>query len=92
MIDKDSVIRSADHLTTAHLDGEAIVLDASSGQYFGVNELGARILTLIEKPVSFEAICDTLSREYAVERSRLEQDIVAFLSDLREKKLVSLDD
>lgn len=90
MIDKDTVIRSEAHLKTAHLDGEAIVLDTSSGRYFGVNELGARILTLIESPVTMQQICDTLAAEYAVERARLEQDISAFLSDLEAKNLVSL--
>lgn len=92
MIDKDTLIRSEDHLTTAHLDEEAIVLDTASGQYFGVNELGARVLTLIESPRSMAEICDTLAREYDVERSRLEQDIVNFISDLHAKDLVSLDD
>ena len=90
MIDKDTVIRTEDRLKTAHLDGEAIVLDTSSGRYFGVNELGARVLTLIENPVTMQEVCDTLAGEYAVERSRLEQDVAAFLSDLKAKNLVSL--
>ena len=90
MFEKDTVIHSEDRLSAAHLDGEAIVLDTSSGTYFGVNQLGARILTLIESPVSLSRIVETLSREYDVEASRIEEDVVAFLTELREKELVSL--
>jgi PqqD family protein of HPr-rel-A system len=91
MIDSDTIISTADRLTTAHLDGEAIVLDTSSGQYFGVNELGARILELIDTPVALGDIHRSLLNEYDVEAEQLEADVRMFIDQLHSKGLVSLD-
>ncbi|RMF60886.1 MAG: PqqD family protein, partial [Bacteroidetes bacterium] len=41
------MVTVSDDLTTADLGGEAIVLDVKSGNYFGLNEVGAFILECI---------------------------------------------
>ncbi len=43
------------------LAGEAPILNLKSGVYFGLDAVGARIWSLLQKPVMLAEICDALS-------------------------------
>src|SRR5438874_308601 len=43
----DSRVVPADELLSSELDGEAVILDLTSGVYFGLNGVGARIWELL---------------------------------------------
>jgi len=67
---------------------EAVLLDLDSGAYFGLDPVGFRIWRLMESNPTFVEICDRMVDEYDVERSVVEHDAAALLSELVEKKLV----
>lgn len=90
MLEKDTIITVAEDLTAADLDGEAIILNIKTGHYFGLNELGARVFELIQRPVSMNVVMDALLEEYDVEREQLEHDVLIFLEDLRRHQLISV--
>ena len=72
----------SNHLAVADLGDEAVVLDPSSGNYFGLNEVAARILELAQEPTTVGEIVDRLLGEYNVGRDRLTSDVTAFVDDL----------
>jgi PqqD family protein of HPr-rel-A system len=72
----------------AELGDEAVLLNVESGVYFGLDAVGTRILRLLEQGIAEEEIVGTLLEEYEVERSVLEADVSAFLSQLRAKGLL----
>lgn len=88
MITVKSTVSVAPGLTAAHLGDEAVLLDASSGRYYGLNELGARIFDLAKGTASVQEIKDVLLQEYKVEAERLEADLLAFLQEMESKKLI----
>ena len=88
----DTTFASVEGISSAELDGEAVLLDVNSGQYFGLNGVGARIMTLIQKPMSIRSICDALINEFDVEREQLVQDVHAFMSEMTEHRLVAIVD
>lgn len=91
MITEQSVITSAPDLTTAYLDGEAVILDLQSGQYYGLNEVGARIFNLVQEPSSVGDVIDQIVQEYAVETDQFKQDLLAFLESMAQKKLIKVE-
>lgn len=72
------------------MDDEIVILDMQSGQYFGLNEVGARIWMLGEQGESLEAIFTTLMGEFDVEAEKLRQDMIQVISDLVEEGLLLL--
>lgn len=69
------------------LDGEAVILDISSGTYFGLNAVGASIWQLIEQHGQLSAVLEALSGEFDAPRDVLERDLLALVTQLAEARL-----
>ena len=72
------------------ISGEIVLLDLASEQYFGLDEVGARIWALINEGRAVGEVADSLLQEYEVERATLESDIDELLRSLLEAGLISL--
>lgn len=64
------------------VDGEAVLLDLRSGQYYGLDALGTRIWTLLGEHRSLAAVREALLAEYDVEEARLQADLETFVKSL----------
>lgn len=64
------------------LDGEIVILDASKGVYFGLDEVGAFIWNMLLQPVTLGEIRDAILREYAVDESTCERDLISLIAQL----------
>ena len=85
-----SIVAAASQQVSADLHGEAVILDLERGRYYGLNEVGARVWSLVQQPRVVSEIRDCILGEYAVDRDRCEADLMALLSQLLEKRLVEL--
>lgn len=90
MITMHTTVVIAPGLAAAELGGEAVVLDANTGKYYGLNELGARIFDLIRQPAAVRDVVQALLQEYEVTADRLEQDVLAFLHAMEARELVEV--
>ncbi len=90
MVNEQSKVVVASGLTAADLGGEAVLLDANSGRYFGLNEVGARILDLARQPQTIEEIVESLEAEFDVDRERLSEDVLVFVRQLVERRLLEV--
>jgi hypothetical protein len=73
----------------ADLDEEVVLLNLKSGEYYGLNAVGATIWSLIQVPSSVEALRKRLLQEYpGVEPDRCARETLALLEDLAEAGLV----
>jgi hypothetical protein len=79
---RDSLIKVAKEQVACDLAGEAVILNLKSGQYFGLNEVGARIWNLIQQPKKVGAVLDALLKEYDVALDHLERDLFALLEQM----------
>jgi hypothetical protein len=68
--------------------GETMLLDMTSGTYFGLDEIGGQVWEKLEEGVSLAQACDSIERDYDVERAVLERDVLALAGELVEKKLI----
>jgi hypothetical protein len=74
-----------------NLDGEAVLLEAGSGRYYGLNEVGTRMWSLIELHGEIEAVCRALLAEYDVPEDRLREDLGNFVETLAARGLLEVD-
>jgi Coenzyme PQQ synthesis protein D (PqqD) len=63
------------------VDGQMVLLDLSSEQYFGLNEVGADIVTRITRRPFDEAL-SSLTADYEVEPATLQRDVDELVDSL----------
>jgi hypothetical protein len=88
MITLHDAVRTSSEVTMADLDGEAVLLDARGGRYFGLNEVGTRIWMLAQESRRVSDLVATLQNEYEIDPDALQTDILAFLDDMARRRLV----
>ncbi len=84
----EPLIALNDAVVSAELDDELVLLNVETGVYYGLNELGARVWSLLGSGHGEAEIVDRLAGEFDVERATLEADVRAFLADLAAAGLI----
>ena len=90
MVSGDSTVVAAKDQVSSDLGGEVAILDLKAGVYYGLDAVGARIWSLIQKPRTVNEIRDILLEEYEVEPERCEHDLLALLRRLADEGLVEV--
>jgi Coenzyme PQQ synthesis protein D (PqqD) len=72
------------------LQDESVILNLDSERYFGLNEIGTRMLSLLTTSDSIQAAFDLLFDEYEVDREVLRQDLISLVEELVEQGLVEI--
>lgn len=70
------------------LDGEAVLLATESGKYFGLNEVGTRMWSLLHLHGDVEAVCHAILAEYDVPEELLREDVARFVGTLADRGLI----
>ena len=83
------VVASTDQLS-CDLGGEAAILNTKSGLYYGLDPVGARIWSLIQKPARVEEVRDTLLEEYEVSPEQCEAELMGLLEKLAGAGLIEI--
>jgi len=91
-ISLDSIVSVAPDQVSCDLDGEAAILNLTSGAYHGLDSIGAAVWTLISSPIAVHAIVDAMVAEYNVDRDHCERDLLALLQGLDERGLICVGD
>ncbi len=81
-IQKEQTAKISPEVLFQEVSGEIVLLDLASENYFGLDEIGARIWTLLSEGNSLGSVLDTLEQEYDVERAVLENDVGSLLEEL----------
>jgi hypothetical protein len=77
----DSVTINPDVLFR-ELDGEAVLLNLDAGMYYGLDPVGTKIWELIGEYGSLQLVFDAMLREYDVDATILENDLLRLVSEL----------
>jgi len=70
------------------MDGEAILINLSSGIYYSMDKVGGVIWELIEKRCSLEEIREAISGRYNVSPQQAQEDVERLTNELLQEKLV----
>lgn len=70
------------------LGDETVILHLESSTYFGLDDFGTKVWSMLKDGKRPAEICDILSGQYGVEQARVAADISTFLDDLIAKDLI----
>ena len=84
----DATITIPKYVLSESLNDETVVLDMSSGTYFGLSPVASRFWKLLNEGSSRENIEGVLLDEFEVEPEVLSADLDSLLADLEGKKLI----
>ena len=73
------------------IDGEAVLLHMTLGEYYGLNPSGTMMWQALVESPSLQAAYERLIAEYDVEPDVLKQDLIRLVDDLVAHALVQLD-
>jgi hypothetical protein len=79
----------SDHLFS-DLAEEAVILSLRNGKYYGVNNVGASIWSMIQKPMTLSEIEAVLMTEYAVSEDQCRSEVTAFLKSMIGEDLIDV--
>ena len=85
-----TVVVAKEHVS-ADLVGEIVIVNLSNGVYYGLDGVGYRVWDMIQKPITIEALRDSLAQEYDVEPECAEADLMAFFEKLEAEGLVTVE-
>ena len=74
---------------TAHLAGEAVLLDLKTKQYYQLNATAARVWQGLEQALEPQRIVDALMQEFAVDAATAQREMERVIGDLRARGLVT---
>ena len=72
------------------VDGEMVLLDMNSENYFGLDEVGTSIWQAMQERESLQEVLGTLLEAYDVEEEVLEKDLLHFIDRLEESGLITV--
>lgn len=81
-------VRAAKDQISCDLAGEAVILQLADGVYYGLNEVGARVWSLIQEQCSIGEIQSVIEDEYDVDAEQCGEDLQTLLRQLENKGLI----
>ena len=72
------------------LAAETVLLNVKTGQYHGLDPVGARFFEVMRDAASVSAACDILAVEFDQPQARIRTDFLGFLDELEQRGLVVL--
>jgi len=70
------------------IEGEAVMIDLVSGNYYTLGEVGTEIWSLLEQGSSRDEIVAALEERYDGDQATIEESVGAFLDELQHDELI----
>lgn len=74
------------------IDGEAVMMSIEQNSFYGIDEIGTQIWNFLENPTTPEKIITEMMQHYNVEREKCESDLMNFLNEILNNKLILIND
>ena len=83
-------VRVPEDVLISNLQDESVILNLNSERYFGLDNVGTRMLTVLNTSDSIEAAYESLAEEYDVDRQVLRQDMLSLIENLLQQGLIQV--
>ena len=87
MITLQNRVTVCDDVVFRALGEESVILSLDTGMYFGLDPVGTRIWTLLADR-DLAGVAETIHQEFNAELPEIQQDVLALVEQLLEKRLV----
>lgn len=92
MLSPDARFVAASDVLTGEFETDAVILDLRDGVYYGLDGVGARMWSLLQRPTSLRALRDAIVAEYDVEPARCLADLQELCAQLLKRGLIGVVD
>ena len=89
-ITQNTVFSRVETIASSEVGDETMMMDIDRGMYYALNPVSSRIWILLEQPLSVRDICEQLLEEYEIEPSICQQEVIKFLGQLLDRKIVTV--
>jgi hypothetical protein len=72
------------------VDSESVLLNLKSERYFGLDEVGTRMVSVLTSSDSIQVAYEALLKEYEVDAERLREDLTGLIDKLVDQGLVEI--
>lgn len=86
----DRRVTASRDVLSRELDGEAVLLDLNSGDYFGLNEVGSEIWRLIGEGTTVKNLRERLQATFDADIETITRDLDDLLGRLAAKGLITV--
>jgi hypothetical protein len=83
-------VKVPDDVLISGLQSESVILNLDSERYFGLDEVGTRMMSVLTTADSIQAAYETLLEEYDVESEVLRKDLTSIIEQMVEQGLVEI--
>ena len=84
-------VRVPDDVLISNLQEESVILNLNSERYFGLDNVGTRMLSALSTSNSIEAAYELLLAEYDVDAQELRHDLSSLIENLLQQGLITVD-
>ena len=84
-------VRVPEDVLISNLQDESVILNLNSERYFGLDNVGTRMLTVLSTSNSIEAAYELLLTEYDVDPHLLRRDLISLIENLVEQGLLAIE-
>jgi hypothetical protein len=89
---RNSPIRPHPDVVWREVDGEVVLLNVVTGQYFGLDAVGSQVWILLQSAgpngANLTSLCAMVVERFEVDLATAEQDLTALFTDLTTQQLV----
>jgi Coenzyme PQQ synthesis protein D (PqqD) len=79
---------NAEAVVAEVIDGEAVLIDLTTGVYYSLAGVGGSIWSLIEAGSSVDGIVEAIAGRYEASREQVEADVAGLVGELERQKLI----
>jgi Coenzyme PQQ synthesis protein D (PqqD) len=83
---------NAEAVVAEVIEGEAVLIDLTTGVYYSLAGVGGSIWSLIEAGSSVERIVEAIAGRYEASREQVEADVAGLVGELERQKLIVVAD
>ncbi len=87
----DARLSTSEASVSTGIPGEVVILDPTSGRYYSLDGVGARVWELLSGSTNLATLLEAIQSEYHVDAATCERDVRALLDDLIAQGLVRVD-
>ncbi len=90
-MDMNSKVTFAETVFAQEVDGEMVLLDMNSENYFGLDVVGTDIWNAMQENETLDEVFKVLLMQYDVEDEVLKKDLITFVEKLKENGLLKVE-
>jgi hypothetical protein len=90
MVSMSATVAVPGDVVYTDLKGEAVILNIATGQYYGLDEVGASMWRLLTTHGKVDACFRSMLDEYEVSAEQLQHDLLDFVGRLTEQGLLDV--